>query len=320
MVRKAGVVLLLAVLSAPGVAFAQKDVEGGKDHPLAGRFSGSVIAVYDAKEFDEYLLPLSVVSYQNNQYRFARSERLEGKVTKITYVAPKGQSTLAIVRSYEAALKQAGFETLFTSSDAQGLFLYSTWYYTTYPSPHTNRQYLLGSASPRYLAARLRRPQGDVYVAVYAAQGNVTHSENPTVQVDVVEVKAMERGLVTAKALGEELERAGRVAIYSIYFDTDKAELKPESEPTLKEIAALLGGNPRLNLYVVGHTDNVGTLPYNVDLSQRRAEAVVKALVGRQGIDAKRLRSAGAGPLAPVAPNTSDEGRAKNRRVELVAQ
>jgi outer membrane protein OmpA-like peptidoglycan-associated protein len=132
----------------------------------------------------------------------------------------------------------------------------------------------------------------------------------------------MEIGLVTvnADALAKDIARTGHVAIYGIYFDTGKADLKPESEPVLKEIAKLLQHNPELKLYVVGHTDNVGDLTYNMKLSQARANAVVEELVSKYGVDAKRLKAHGVGPLSPVVSNNTEEGRAKNRRVELVEQ
>ena len=130
----------------------------------------------------------------------------------------------------------------------------------------------------------------------------------------------METGLVTvnADALAKDIARAGHVAIYGIYFDTGKAKIKPKSEPTLKEIAKLLRQNPDLALYVVGHTDSRGGFDYNMDLSKRRAEAVVEALVSEYNINEERLHSYGVGFLAPTVSNETEEGRAKNRRVELV--
>jgi OmpA-OmpF porin, OOP family len=110
----------------------------------------------------------------------------------------------------------------------------------------------------------------------------------------------------------------GHIALYGIYFDTDKTDIKPESAPTLTEIAALLKQDARLTLFVVGHTDNVGGDDYNMDLSRRRATSVVTALTSQHGVDPKRLKPAGVGLLAPVAANHTEEGRAKNRRVELV--
>ena len=138
----------------------------------------------------------------------------------------------------------------------------------------------------------------------------------------VVEVKPMDSARVTvdAAALGGDLTRTGHAAVYGIYFDTGKTDLKPESEQAIGEIAKLLKTDPALKLYVVGNTDNVGGLDSNMKLSQGRAEAVVTSLTTTHGIAPARLRACGIGPLAPVAANEAEEGRAKNRRVELVRQ
>ena len=105
---------------------------------------------------------------------------------------------------------------------------------------------------------------------------------------------------------------------YGIYFDTDKADIKPESAPTLAEMAKFLTEASDLAVVVVGHTDNQGAMDYNLDLSHRRAQAVADALVSGYGIAKDRLTAAGAGFLAPVAPNDNESGRAKNRRVEMI--
>jgi outer membrane protein OmpA-like peptidoglycan-associated protein len=110
------------------------------------------------------------------------------------------------------------------------------------------------------------------------------------------------------------------VEVPGILFDTGKATLRPESDAALAECAKLLAQSPALKVYVVGHTDNQGGLASNLALSAARADAVVKALVGRFKVAAARLAPYGAGPYAPVAANTTDDGRARNRRVELVAQ
>jgi OmpA-OmpF porin, OOP family len=111
----------------------------------------------------------------------------------------------------------------------------------------------------------------------------------------------------------------GKIALYGIYFDTNQATLKPESDATLAEIAKLLQADPALKLHVVGHTDNVGGLAANMDLSKRRAASVTASLVQTHGVNASRLSPNGVSYLAPVASNATDAGRAKNRRVELVA-
>ena len=121
-----------------------------------------------------------------------------------------------------------------------------------------------------------------------------------------------------AASLARTLGETGRVVVHGIFFDTGRSEVKPESEPTLVQIGKLLKSDPKLKLYVVGHTDSAGAFDANVKLSQARAAAVVAALVGRHGVAAARLTPFGAGPAAPAASNRSDAGRAKNRRVELV--
>jgi outer membrane protein OmpA-like peptidoglycan-associated protein len=126
--------------------------------------------------------------------------------------------------------------------------------------------------------------------------------------------------VVSADEMARTIASSGRVALYGILFDTNKADMKPESKPALDETDKLLKNDPALKLHVVGHTDNVGGLEFNLALSKMRAEAVVATLVKHYGVDPDRLISNGVAYLAPVAVNTSDEGRAKNRRVELVPQ
>ena len=138
-------------------------------------------------------------------------------------------------------------------------------------------------------------------------------------QVWIVEEAEMKQDIVAdPKAMGDDIERTGRVAVYGIYFDTDSYTIKPESELTLKAIAELLKTKSKLNLYVVGHTDFTGDLDHNMKLSENRAQAVVDALVKDYGISAKRLIARGVGPLSPVSTNKTDEGKQLNRRVELV--
>ena len=139
------------------------------------------------------------------------------------------------------------------------------------------------------------------------------------ITLTVIEKQAMQQDVtIDAVAMAHGLGEAGRVAIYGIFFDTGRSELKPESGPELMEIAKLFKGSPSLKAYIVGHTDMVADLATNVKLSQARAQAVVNALVSQHGIASTRLIAFGAGPYAPVASNKTDEGRAKNRRVELV--
>jgi OOP family OmpA-OmpF porin len=276
-----------------------------KDHPLIKPYPGSRGGITAQREFDEYELITGPIKDQ----KLTKSLHLEGKVTEIQYSKPEGRSVLEVYRNYETALKQAGFQILFACKGREcgsgprvavkGLGTILIW-----------------GDMPRVLSAKLSTPEGDVYVAL--------HMPDPGSQViiNVVEVKPMETGMVTvnAAALASDIGKSGHVAVYGIYFDTGKADIKPESEPVLEEIAKLLKENAALKLHVVGHTDNVGALAMNLDLSKRRATAVMEELISKHRISAGRLNAEGVGPLAPVASNDSEEGRAKNRRVELVKQ
>ncbi len=135
----------------------------------------------------------------------------------------------------------------------------------------------------------------------------------------IIEKEAMKQEVaIDAAAMASSIADSGSVAIYGINFDTAKSDIKPESEPAIDEIAKLLTSNPTLKVYIVGHTDMVGDAASNVKLSQARAQSVIGALVSKHGIAAARLLAFGNGPYAPVASNKTDDGRAKNRRVELV--
>ena len=318
--------LLGMFMLTTSIAFAQgQDVEGSKDHPLISRFAGSTIVYYDVKQFDEYILALGKVEWERDEdykrvFNLTKSKQLEGKVTRIQYDAPEDRSTLEIYRNYESALKRAGFEILFAGAREElgkdfGEAAYNAMRNVRGDYFHYLDSYL---EHQRYIAAKLSRPEGDVYISIFVSM--TLHKRNPVIQADFIEIKPMEEGLVTADTMMEDMTRTGRVVIYGIYFDTGKADVKPESEPVLKEMVKLLQQNSELKLYIVGHTDNVGDLTHNMKLSQNRADAVVKTLVSKYGVDTKQLKAYGVGFLAPVASNKTEEGRAKNRRVELVEQ
>lgn len=287
---------LISILIS-SAAFAQ--VKQG--HPLIPPYPGSTSGqAVNVVAFDEFDLPVG----PTKDGKFTKLERLEGKVTHFGYGRPEGRSTLEVFRNYEAALKTAGFTTLYTCRGREcGGQL-----------NHPPLGYIPNGDDARYLAAKLARPEGDIYVAM--------HVQPLETRIIVVESKPMDTGLVkiSADALAKDINSTGHVAVYDILFDTGSAAIKPESAAALTEIAAMLSKTPTLNLHVVGHTDNVGTLAANIDLSRRRAAAVVTALTTTHKIAASRLRADGVGPLAPVASNDSDPGRARNRRVELVKQ
>lgn len=311
--------------SAIAASFAA-DEPGSKDHPLLGRFEGSEISFYKTADFDEAALLQAPHNLSALLDRDALKDRsgpewlnVEGRVTMIRYAIPTGHSSLEVTRNYEAALKAKGFTIAFSCIDQACL------------EGKLRDPYLLGQQidtannlstayfdHARYMLAKADLPQGQVYASILTGEDK----DVVTAFVEVVETKAMETNkIVSVKAdqMEQALEANNKIDIYGILFDFDKATLRPESKPTMDEIAKLLRDKPDLRLQIVGHTDNVGKPDYNLNLSARRAESVLTALVQDYTIAPDRLSSSGAGQTVPVASNDTDEGRAKNRRVELKA-
>lgn len=146
-------------------------------------------------------------------------------------------------------------------------------------------------------------------------------SYNHMYLLSIVEKEIMKQEVeANAEAMGNDINTTGHVSIYGIYFDTGKAEIKPESDAAIAEIAKLLKNSSALKVYVVGHTDNAGSFDANMKLSKDRAAAVTNSLVSKHGVVSSRLMAYGVSSLSPVASNKTEEGKAKNRRVELVEQ
>jgi OOP family OmpA-OmpF porin len=210
---------------------------------------------------------------------------VEGTFSEIRYKAEDGvvaPTPLAILRNHQQAIRQVGGTVLYEDA--------------------------------RYTTLKVAKSGMETWVQVDTAWGR-------GYMLTIIEKGEMaQEVLADAAAMKGDLKATGHVALYGIYFDTGKSEVKPESRAALEEIAKLLGQDPALKLKVVGHTDMTGAMEANVTLSLARADAVVKALVSQHGIAAPRLKGYGAGPIAPVATNDTEEGRAKNRRVELVKE
>jgi len=293
-----------ACLLVLATALAASAAPARDDHPLVSRYEGSEVKDKKVDEFAEYKLVTSLKDKGE-----PGGETVSGKLTRLVYQNPRDRSTLEIFRNYEQALAKAGFTVLFTCAldECGPAYARSAW------SRH-NGLFAAADGDPRYLAGKLATPDGTAYVALMVGKQRT--------QLDVVEVRAMQEDMVVADAaaLAQGIERDGSVSVYGIYFDTDKAVVKPESKPALDEVAKLLKERPQLQLYVVGHSDMTGALQHNLKLSEARARAVVKALVDGYAVAATRLDGHGVGPLAPVATNATDAGKAKNRRVELVAR
>lgn len=303
-------ILLLLALSVGAMTNASaqtRDVVGAKDYPGIGRFGGSFITGYQVKDFDA--ARMQAAAFKDGQPTDAR--RLEGRITRIAYRTNPGPSILEVSRNFETQLAKAGFETLLNcDTDACGGIPFSEAV-DALPIP----QMWVDGFNYRYYAGRKGNGSRETYASVLVSENN----RDIYTQLVVAEVGAIENKMVDAAVMAKGLRETGRIALYGIYFDTDRAEVKPESRPTLEQIPKLLTAQVSLSVFIVGHTDNQGPFAYNLDLSRRRAEAVAAELVKNYGIGAPRLRTAAVGLLAPVGSNASEAGRALNRRVELVA-
>ena len=296
-----------ALLEMSGAHAQRGDVAGSRDYPGIGRFAGSVITGYQVKDFDA--ARLQAAAFKDGKPTNER--RLEGRITRIAYRTNPGPSILEVSRNFENQLAKAGFETLLAcDTDACGAIPFAEAV-DVLPIP----QMWIDGFNYRYYAGRKAEGGRETYAAVLVSKNN----DDVYTQLVVAVVGAMENKMVDAGAMAKGLREKGHIALYGIYFDTDKAVIKPESRPTLDEIAKLLQAQPQLNVFIVGHTDSQGTYEYNADLSRRRAEAVAAELAKSYKIVATRLKTAGVGFLAPIGSNATDDGRALNRRVELVA-
>jgi OmpA-OmpF porin, OOP family len=209
-----------------------------------------------------------------------RAHQIEGQVERTVYRCPAGKSPLELGRNTETALKSAGFQVLFTDVYAGGARFYLT----------------------------AQKDDYWVNLAVVSDAYDLT----------VVRQKQMEQVMkANADGWAEQVKQTGRVSIYGINFDTGKSTIRPDSEPVLNEVAKMLQANASWAVLVAGHTDNVGAAGMNLTLSRQRAESVIAWLEGH-GIGKGRLVPAGFGDTRPAAPNTDDQGRQKNRRVDLV--
>jgi OmpA-OmpF porin, OOP family len=300
-------VLFAFSLGLTGAQAQGRDVAGSRDFPGIGRFGGSVITGYQVKDFDA--THLQAAAFKDGKPADAR--RLEGRVTRIAYRTNPGPSILEVSRNFETQLAKDGFETMLAcDTDACGGIPF-TEAIDVLPVP----QMWVDGFSYRYYAGRKSDGARETYAAVVVSKNN----DNITAQLVVTQIGEIANKMVDAAAMAKGLGEKGHVALYGIYFDTDKAMIKPESWPTLTEIAKLLTGQPALNVVIVGHTDSQGSFEHNMMLSRQRAEAVAAELVRAHKIAAARLRTAGVGFLAPVGSNASADGRALNRRVDLVA-
>jgi len=304
-----------------------QDLAGSKDPPGTKRYAGSEIIGYRAPKFDEFELPLGPPARGKPGY--SKSLQLQGMVSRYTYLAPMGRSTLELMDNYKLEFQRLGLTTLYEKTPSE-----NDWFGAFFVNiqDEDGVRALLGYNGPqeRLLVGKSKDAKPTYYcIFVTAARfpgasaewlSPKVHKDQPVAEVIVISLGALEERMefVNADEMSKSLTDSGKIALYGIYFDTDKDTLQSNSTPTVQEIAKLLKSDPKLKVRIVGHSDNQGATNYNLDLSRRRAATVVRELTSKLGIAADRLDSFGCGPYAPVESNETEQGRAKNRRVELV--
>lgn len=337
---RAALALLASLSFAATSALAdapKADVAKSADHPVLKRFTGSVLAGYAQQDWDQRTFP-DARGVAKDDDKFANPVNVEGKVTRLFYLSPVGKSPLEVYRNYQQALTAAGFKTTWQcESEAQGCskayFALDKherakgmrWAEGDLPSATSSGSWSLEMAlsyeQARMMVGTLTIAGRTLNLLLITSTADNSETRRAATYVEIVEPKAMPTGQVTvdAKALGQGLQSEGKVALYGLFFDTGKADIKPDSNAQLDQMAAALKAQPALKVLIVGHTDNVGSIDANLALSQGRAQAVVAALTQR-GIAAGRLQARGVANFAPVASNAAEDGRARNRRVEMVVQ
>ena len=302
------------------------DVAGSADHPAVTRYPGAVIKWHTVENYLPYKVAVGPVTGYRQIGDWIETE---GRLTRIYYEVAGQKTHAEIFANYEKALADGGFEIVASGLEIDrnvgknpgGRGWLEVYFAENIIQEQSGIVHLLQGSSTSggsaFVAGKKARAEGTIYVAVTVTQYS---SDIAAVLVDVIEEKAAETDLITvnAEAMGKDIDELGRVVLDGLFFDHDKATLTAQSKPALDEIARFLTMRPELSVFVVGHTDASGTFAYNEQLSRDRAAAVAAALVDGYGIAAERLEAHGVGPLVPVFTNTSDAGKTKNRRVELV--
>lgn len=317
--------LIATVISLNLSAQRATDIENCKDSPLVSRFEGAVIEFCKETKWGTYKLPVNdkgVIDWKN-------PKSLDGKVTRIQYSVSADNNSEFVLQNYKTAFGKAGFKILIAiANEALGESdRPHTWkdkYYETggYYNGLNNGKFGIGINFPiwknnhSFIAAWGKKEGKDIYAVIYT----VVDEKYTLITQDVIEVEKVETGLVTAESISGGIEAEGRVILDGIFFETDKWDLKPESDAALRNIADYANKNPGMKFFIVGHTDNSGAYSGNLTLSENRAKAVVEALITKYSVNAAQLSSNGVASLSPVASNKTAEGKSRNRRVEIVEQ
>jgi outer membrane protein OmpA-like peptidoglycan-associated protein len=259
----------------------------------------------------------------------AELKLVEGNIRRQWSQAPEGRSALEVIKNYENTIKNMGGEVLFLTRDPQSIIINEIYFEDYFERVRTNHglsnanqlsHYHFPGEVSEYLAGKLSTSDKEIYTIIAVGKGQKALGLGDTIFYELItlEAEAMEMDMISIDSLEQGIEAAGRVAIYNIYFDTGEASIKEDSTEALTTTAEFLKENQDQRYLVVGHTDNTGDYMMNLDLSKARAEAVVEKLSNEYGISREQLRAVGVGPASPLFSNSTEDGRSKNRRVEIV--
>lgn len=303
-----------------------KDVKDSKDHELFSRYPGFYIKDYKVLEYDEAQVIIGKFDHHKNK---ALTKAVEGKVTNIDYQVIKREedtSLFQLYKNYEKALKKHDAKVIFSCRDQScfvdekgainGVFL-TNWIHESvslFKGLYGDVRDNLG-----VITAEIPREEKEP-VTVSFVMSTAKVNGDKRVLVSIIEPKDMDTdkiGIGTVSDVEKKVAQEGKVTLEGIYFDFDKAVIKVESKETLAVISEYLRKHSKESFYIVGHTDNKGSYGHNMELSKKRANAVYTYLKTKSKVKNK-LQAIGIGPISPVVSNDSEEGREKNRRVELV--
>ena len=317
----------ICVLFSGAILTSAQDLPNSKDPATMKRYEGSELIGYRGPRFDEYLLPLGPPTNFSPPV-YDKSKAVEGQVSYYTYLAPTGRTPAELFRNYKQEFQRLGIETQYEKGSGQPGDFGSTFDKITNDCD-LGQILAYDGADERLIVGQSRDAKPSYYLVFVTAyndgviperlQGRVEKGR-ALAQLVVISPDQLEKKMafLNADDMKQAIRDSGEVAVYGLYFDTDKDVVKSESQSALAEIAKLLKSEPSLRLHIVGHTDDQGKPEYNLDLSHRRASSVVAELTKKYGIGANRLDAFGCGMYSPVASNGAETGRAKNRRVELV--
>ncbi len=322
--KKVTLFLVAVALLISTNLFAQRttDIERAKDNLLISRFSNSYIGYYNTVKWDNYILPVSKIKNMGAEKNWDKKLKLEGEVNRIQYTTDKKNNAALVYMNYLSALKISNWEILFSGSGDNELGNESyEWQFYMFQEglgldDKFGSNYNFRGDDYAYIAAKFEDNDTSYYAAIY-----IIEQDNATmINQDIIKVKNPDIGLVTAKLMTEKMDKKGHVALDGIFFETGKSIIMDKSIPSLKNIAEYLNNNQDKKFLIIGHTDNVGRIQSNMILSESRAKAVMNELATKYGIKAEQLKAFGVANFSPMVSNFTDDGKAKNRRVEIVEQ